>query len=262
MNRYIKIVVLLGLAAVLLVSAVACSKETASGPVASIASEPEASVALTSREIASEAPQRSISVTGSGAARAAPDIAYIQLGVDTQSLSPSEAAEENARRMNSAIAAIRELGVEEKDIRTTDYRIFVEKKYQDGKPTGEIEYHMTNQVQVTLRNLDLVGILLERVVSAEVNNIGGISFGLSDPAALQRKAREIAMADAKARAQQLAEGLGVKLGAPLQISEWAGGGPVRADVAAMELARSAAVPPVSGGELEINVQVSVSFAIE
>ncbi|MBC7262345.1 MAG: SIMPL domain-containing protein, partial [Chloroflexi bacterium] len=216
-NR-IKLVHLLGIAvvAVLLISGCSSQPAASSGGVV-VGGESALAVRAASE------PQRSLSVTGTGTATAAPDIAYVQLGVDVKSASPAEASAENAQRMDAIMAAVKELGIAEKDVRTTTFSIFAEEQMDsEGKPTGQTLYHVVNKVQITVRELDKVGALLEKAIQAGANSIDGVSFGLADPEALQREARSKAMADAQKRAQQLAEGLGVKLGQPQQISEWGG----------------------------------------
>ena len=241
-----------------------CSQDPSSGSVATTgvgAPASENALAARAADNGSE-PQRSISVTGNGIASAAPDMATITLGVDTSSKSASTAAEENSTKMNRVVAAVRDMGIPDKDIQTVDYRIFADRVFEDGKPTNEIEYRVTNQVRVTVRDLSIMGDLFGNVITADVNNLGGISFGITDSNALERDARAAAMADAKDRAQQLANGLGVELGAPIQISEYtSGGSPTRA-AAGIALEKAFAAPPIAGGEMDVNVQVSVSFAIK
>lgn len=260
-----KKILLLGLLVSLTVALGACAfgvtpreREVVPPVVNESAAAPQAQ-ALTRDD--NDGPARTISVTGVGSATTAPDIATIQLGVETRSDAPSVAAEENAAKMNNVMAAIQELGIPDKDIQTTDYSISIEPVYKDGKRTDETVYRVSNKVRVTVRDLDQVSTLLGEVVEADVNSIGGINFGVSDPEALQREARDEAMANAQAKAQQLADGLGVTLGPPQQISEWSGGTPVTPRVDAM-MERAAAAPPISTGELEVSIQVSVAFAIE
>lgn len=212
----------------------------------------------------SEPPLRVVSVTGSGTAMGTPDIAYVQLGVEVKDTSPSEAAAANADKMNAVVAAIKALGVADKDIRTANYNIWIEQVYdKEGQPTGVVYYHVVNNVIVTVRDIDKVGELLEKTVAAGANQVGGVSFSVSDPTALRREARDKAMVDAKARAAQLAEGLGFKLGRVQSVSEYAGEQPTPVRVPALvEWAGGAGAPPISGGELTITVQVSVNFEIE
>ena len=255
-NNLIRLLAVLVLAALLIAG---CSQADNGGVVPSLNTE-----GLSAKAVSSSDNPRSISVNGSGSASAAPDMATIQLGVENRSASASTAAQENTTKMNRVVAAIKGLGIEDKDIQTVDYRIYIQDKYDvQGRPTGEREYVVTNQVRVIVRDLALVGNLLEQVVSADVNTIGGITFGIEDSSALEREAREKAIANAKDRAQQLATGLGITVGAPLQVSEYTSGSPVARTAVMMEkVAYDAVAPSISGGELEVNVQVSVSFGIE
>jgi uncharacterized protein YggE len=90
------------------------------------------------------------------------------------------------------------------------------------QPTGENRCHVIHQVRVRVRDLTATGALLQKALEAGANNFGGISFGVDDIAALQSEARDIASADAKAKAEQPATSMGVKLGAPRQVSELGG----------------------------------------
>lgn len=234
----------------------ACSSPTAT-PLSGVSSV----AALSSGQ--SEAQPRVVTVTGSGTAMGTPDIAYVQLGVEIKDTSPSEAAAANADKMNAVVSAIKALGVADKDIRTANYNIWIEQVYdKEGQPTGVVYYHVVNNVVVTVRDIHKVGELLEKAVVAGVNQVGGVSFSVSDPTALQREARDKAMADAKARAAQLAEGLGFKLGRVQSVSEYASEAPTPVPARAAYEYVSVAAPPISGGELTITVQVSVSFEIE
>ncbi len=256
-RNLVHVIAVLAVAALLIAG---CSQASEGGIASSLESQSLSAKAATSVEN-----PRSISVSGSGSASAAPDMATIQLGVQSRSASASTAAQDNTAKMNNVIAAIKGLGIEDKDIQTVDYRIYLENKYDaNGRPTGEREYVVSNQVRVIVRDLDLVGSLLEQAVTADVNTVGGITFGIEDPSALEREAREKAIANAKDRAQQLAAGLGITVGAPLQVSEYTSGSPVARPTMAMEKAAydMAAAPAIEGGELEITVNVSVSFGIE
>lgn len=255
-NNLITIVAVLALAALLIVG---CGQADSGGILPSVERD-----ALSAKAAASAENPRSISVNGSGSASAAPDMATIQLGVESRSPSASTAAQDNTAKMNNVIAKIKGLGIEDKDIQTVDYRIYIQEKYDvNGRPTGEREYVVTNQVRVKVRNLELVGTLLEQAITADVNSVGGITFGIEDTAALEKQAREKAIANAKERAQQLATGLGITVGAPLQVSEYTSGTPVARNTVAMEkVALDSAAPTIAGGELEITVNVSVSFGIE
>lgn len=255
-NRFKYLVLAAALVAVLALAG--CSGETG------VSSGSAVSALRSAAETGATPSPRTISVTGTGKAIAAPDIAYITVGVDTKSSSAIVAAEENNQKMNGVVAAIKGLGIEDKDIQTVNYNIYVEQEYdREGKPTGERQYRVVNEVRVRVRNLDNVGKLLEQAVVAGANTVGNISFSLSDPAALQKQARDAAIADARERAQQLAAGLDVKLGPAQQVSEW--GGEVPASTmyeSRVRVEQAMAAPSISGGELSVSVQVAVTFAIE
>ncbi|MGQ9585073.1 MAG: SIMPL domain-containing protein [Anaerolineae bacterium] len=209
---------------------------------------------------------RLLNVNGTGIATAAPDIVYVELGVDVKSTSASEAVAQSTDLMTRVMEAIKALEVEDKDIRTVAYNIWVEDEFdKEGKPTGRRIYHVVNRVQVTLRNLEKVGTLLEDALEAGANTVGGIRFSVEDPTALQHQARDAAIANARAKAEQLAKGLGVTLGEPYSISEYSGGGvPVeRVMLEAPRFAAGEAAPvPVSPGELSITVEISVAWSIQ
>lgn len=210
---------------------------------------------------APDAPPRSILVVGSGKVTARPDMATIQVGVETRSESAETAANDNAQRMNAVLAALKNAGIADKDIQTTNYSIYTDQQRgPNGEPLKPIEYVVSNTVRVVVRDLEKVGEVLDVTVSAGANQVYGISFGVADPGKLQIQAEESALDDAKARAQALAARAGVQLGEMLSISENISSPPpiIMGRDAAMAAPVAA---PVQPGELEFNVQVQVVYAI-
>lgn len=208
---------------------------------------------------------RTISVVGNGIAYGAPNIATLQIGVQTRSTDASQAVEGNNQKMNAIVAAIKGLGIEDKDIQTTNFSVYPQQDYdpQTGQPRETVTYVVDNTVSVVVRDLGQVGQVLTTATGAGANSIYGISFGVSDPAQLEAEAREKAMADAKARAEQLARVAGVTLDVPLSISEYIGGGPIpfAVDQFAAE-GRGGGSVPVSTGQLQVNMQVNVTYIIK
>jgi len=205
-----------------------------------------------------------ISVTGSGVAYGKPDIAIAQIGVQTRDENPGRAVSENTEKMNAVIAALKELGVEEKDIQTSNFSVYAQQNYDtNGAPT-DYTYVADNTVSVTIRNLSKVGDALGRAVAAGANSIYGVSFTVSDQSALEAEARDKAMADAKARAEQLAAAAGVTLDQPMNISEYSyGPAPMAAAVRSFGVGGGGAGPvPVSTGQIQVNLQVSVTYIIK
>jgi hypothetical protein len=123
------------------------------------------------------------------------------------------------------------------------------------------QYRVSNMANVTVRDLDSVGDVLDAVIEAGANNIWGVNFGLEDPAAAQAEARSKAIDDAEARAEALAELSDVELGPVMSISEVVGGGIAPMPMMAAERAASGA-GPISPGEVEVSYQVQVAYFIE
>lgn len=212
-------------------------------------------------------PAQSITVVGQGSTRIKPDIARISIGVETLAETVKEAVQQNESQMTAILAALKASGIAEKDIQTTNYSIYFERPPEmpvSTEPSTEkakIQYRVSNMVNVTVRDLDKVGDVLDAVIEAGANNIWGVSFSLEDPKDAQAEARAKAIADAEARAKALAELSGVTLGPVLSVSEVIGGGVIPVPVAVAERAAVAGGGPISPGELEITYQVQVSYFI-
>lgn len=203
---------------------------------------------------------RTITAVGTGSASASPDVATAQIGVETQSASPEEATRENEERMKAVLEALGAAGVDEKDIHTAYYNLWAEQRYdpEKGQPTGEYIYHVSNSLSVKIRALSEVGAILSEAVEAGANNISGVAFSIEDTSALEIEAREKAVADAKARAESLAQLSGVELGEVVLVSEVIGG-PVPV---VMERAMGGGGVSIEPGQLEVSMQVQMSFAIQ
>ncbi len=198
-----------------------------------------------------------ITVNGSGTAYGAPDTAVLDLGMNFYHANVSEGMAVVDEAMQAIRAALLEAGVEESDIRTTGLSVWREQQFdRDGQPTND-RYNIWHNYNVTVRDPDAVGAVINAAVAAGANNIGGISFTIADPSALEREAREEAIADARARAEHLAELTGVALGELVAVTEGFQGG--------MPMVRSAAFDMGAGGiatgELAITVNVTVTFGL-
>ena len=164
-----------------------------------------------------------MAMTGHGEMRATPDMAQVTAGVTTSAPTAASALAANTARMSVVFAAIKKLGVADKDIQTTNFS--VSPQYTNGgnnEPSRLTGYQVNNEVSVRLEDVTRLGGALDALVSAGANQMNGISFDIRQPAPLLEKARIQAIADARARAQTYAKAAGVTLGAILSISE--GGG--------------------------------------
>lgn len=223
------------------------------------ANTPAAEAAPLAAQTGNESFPRTISVNGSGTASAAPDVAYITLGVETIDPDPARVVDESTTKMEAVLAALKDLGIAEADIQTVNYSLWIEQVHdREGLPTGETRYHLVHQVRVKVTDLTKTGQVLQAALKAGANTVAGVEFTIADATALQQQARDKAMASARAKAEQLAAGFGVKLGAVRSINEFTGATPV--PVALSEGMGGGGVP-VQGGTFNITVEVQVTFDI-
>ena len=205
-----------------------------------------------------------ISVSGEGKVSAVPDIASLSFGVQTGRQKTAQAAMEKlSEDMNAVMEAVKETGVEEKDIRTESLRLFPAYDWNEGMqiPRG---FEANQSLRVKVRDLDKVGEVLSAATNAGVNQAGGVSFTIDEPEELQREAREKAIDDAKKKAKELARDLGVTLGDLKGFNE--GGSPMpmyRGDYAMMEggIGGGGGAPPMPAGEQEVQVNVNLTYEV-
>jgi uncharacterized protein YggE len=212
------------------------------------------------------APDTGISVLGSGIVLAQPNVAHITLGVEVFDPSLSTAQAQAAQRMDAVIGRLKAHGLTDDDIRTVAYNITPQ--YDTGRdPSSTVlrGYTVQNLVDARVTNVNDLGPIIDDVVAAGASRVYGISFESDNMAALKAQARDQAMADARAKAEQLARGAGVSVGRPLAIQESDTGGvtPVRQQAVPAAAASAAAPPtPIQPGELQVQTTVRVVFAIQ
>jgi uncharacterized protein YggE len=209
--------------------------------------------------------EREITVVGVGRVNLVPNVAKISVGAETRASTVSEAKDQVDRQMEAIAVALEELGIDEKDIQTAHYSIYYEQEsYQPfsreegaaAEPQGV--YRVSSMLEVTVRNVERAGEVLDGVVAAGANQVYGVSFTVSDDQKWQSEAREKAMADARSRAGELAGLAGAELGDVLSISEVIGGGVVMA-YAERAMGGGGGIAP---GEMEMTTQVQVTFALQ
>lgn len=218
---------------------------------------------LTGTASAQNAPANSITVDGFGQAFGAPDVAYLQLGVQVTDTDVTAAFNRANELMTAVISALTEQGIAPNDIQTTGLYMYPETAYdpQTGAPTDRITYRVGNSVDVTIRDVSKIGEVVSAGVNAGANNINSLNFGIADAAALEREARTAAVADAKDRAAQLAEALGLTLGDPIIVVEsFTSSDPPVLYERAQAMGGSGNVP-IQQGQLNVNIQVTVTFSI-
>ena len=210
---------------------------------------------------------RTLSVSGSGEALLAPDIAYIYVGVHTEDPTAAEAVEQNTSDTETLIQAIRDFGIDPNDIRTTNFSIYPMDRFDPstGMPSGEKVYAVDNTVYVTVRDLTKLGDLLDTAVQAGANNINSVQFDVAEKDDALQEARAEAVEDARTQAQALAQAAGLSLGEiqsisffdaqPYPLFDGKGGDGYAAESAAAAI-------PIQPGQLTFTVNVTVTYALK
>ena len=203
-----------------------------------------------------------LSASGTGSASTDPDVVDIQLGVDTLDSDLAEAVDQNTVKMNAILAVFAKMGVADKDIQTTNYNLWVEEVYdQSGQSTGEKRFHVSNTVNVRLRDLTKIGTLIEEATSAGVNNVFGINFGVADTTELEQAALDNAIDNAQGKAAWMASKMEANLGPVVNVIE--GGlysSPMPMAAENMGEGGGGEVP-ISQGQFSMTAQVQVSYEL-
>ncbi|MEK7510844.1 MAG: SIMPL domain-containing protein [Patescibacteria group bacterium] len=222
-------------------------------------------------------PYNTITVTGTGEAVVIPDIAQIDFTVTENASTVGEAQTKSTERVDAALDAVKQLGIEEKDIKTTYYAVNPRYEYSNqtcgygmpcppsGPPTI-VGYEVAQSIQMKVRDTAKAGQVLEVLGSLGVQNISGPHFTVDDEDAVKGEAREEAIKEAREKAKELAKQLGVRLGRTVSFYENEGGYPMPYGKgggmdAAMETRVSAVAPTLPMGENETSVSVSVTYEI-
>lgn len=211
----------------------------------------------------------SISIEGRGEVRAAPDMATVNSGVTTQGATAREALDANTAAMNELIAALKDAGIEARDIQTSGFSVNPNYVYSDARdelgyslPPRINGYQVSNSVTVQVRDLADLGSILDTSVTVGANTVNGVSFSVADPSDLLNQARRLAFADARTKAELYVDAARARLGDLESITERqdfsASPYPMyaRADMAA------AAPVPVEAGELSFAITVNVEWDLE
>jgi uncharacterized protein YggE len=213
-------------------------------------------------QVATSTQQRTISVNGTGQVTLTPDVAYIYIGVHSQSADVSEALNENNTKAQAVSSSLQELGIDQKDIQTSGFNIYPQQQYSpDGTLTGTT-YNVDNTVYVTVRDLQLLGRLLETVVQTGANSINGITFDVMDKSKALTDARKLAIDSARSQASEIAQAAGVTLGELQTINVYSSNPPVPMyegrGGAAMDAAASV---PIAAGQIILRVEVNAIYSM-
>jgi uncharacterized protein YggE len=202
-----------------------------------------------------------IVVSGTGRVAVEPDIAELRLGVAVSRGSVEVARAAAAEAMTAILGAVVAAGVATRDVRTTLLSVQPRYDYRDGSAPNLVGYDLANIVEVTVRELASLGAVVDAALTAGATSLDGLSFRVEDPREAERAARLAAVAEARSRAEILAEAAGVTIAGVADIVE--GGPPPSWPVPMAKMLRASADAgtPVEAGTTEISVTVTVTFRI-
>jgi len=212
----------------------------------------------------STTPEHTISVSGTGKVVLSPDLADLRLGVSATAGSVKAARESAAQRMTAVIAALKALGIDDKDIQTTTLSLQPTYDYSaNTNPPRITGYTLSNAVAVTVRDLSKLGDAIDNSLAAGANSLDSVGFRVSDQAAAEKQARQSAMTEAQAKAKTLADAASVSISGVASIAEQVAPVPYPVYYGAMAGAPAAkdAATPVEAGTNEITVTVTVVYLI-
>ena len=201
-----------------------------------------------------------LTVTGNGKVTVVPDVARVYLGVTLTRPTVKEARNAAAAAMTDVIAAIKGLGVADADIQTTGLSLSA--RYAENSSTKIVGYIISEQVQVTVRDLDKAGDVVDAATAKGATDVNGISFELADPAKAQDDARAAAVAAARVSAQAMASAAHVTLGAVVSISDSSAPTPIYYGAAAGAAPMADVKTPVQPGTQDVPATVTVVFEID
>ena len=204
-------------------------------------------------------------VMGEGKTMVTPDIVLLSLGVEAEAKTVAQAQRDAAEAMDGVMKVLKANGVADKDIQTQRFSIDTVRKWIDDEQRYiTLSYRVTNIVVAKIRQIDKAGSVIDAVAEAggDLTRINDINFSIDDPTPYYKEARAKAIEDAMAKAEQMADSAGIKLGKLSYISEST---PVSPVVVRDTLFKAEGAAPsatsISAGELEIQVTVQMVYAI-
>lgn len=204
-----------------------------------------------------------VSVSGHGQVNVPPDTASVTIGVDIIKPTLSEAQSEAASQASALIEALKGAGIAPEDIQTSYFSVNLLRDYsENADPTVITGFEVMNQLQVTVRNTDTLGDLLDTAVNAGANSIYGVTFYVDDQTAAASEARVKAVEDARTKAEELASAAGMTLGPVVAIAE--GTVPIVSPMYARGgggMAMDAAATPMEAGSTTVAVDVQVTYEL-
>lgn len=206
----------------------------------------------------------SISVSGQYSMDISPDIAYVTMSVETKEKEAKDAQSKNAHNMQNVYKKLKEIGIADKDIKTTNYRIYPNYDWTEAKGQVLTGYTVSNQINIKTKDLKKVSSILDSTVIEGINKVSSVSFGLSDEVRTKEynNALKEAVKSAQSKAEAIASVHGIKLDKPFQIVEGGGDSSYNYRVYAdMNMAESKqmAPTPINPGDVKVSASVQVVY---
>jgi len=203
-------------------------------------------------------------VSGTGKVYAKPDIGVADLAISVQGATSSTAQDEANKKSKTVIEYLKNAGIKSDDIKTSGYNIYPQYDYNNGRSRIS-GYQVTQSLTIKIRDLDKVNTIIDGVVDAGVNQVSSVRFEIDEPEKLQAEARAKAIAEAKGKAEELADQLGIRLGGIVNFYESSnyypqigyserGGGE-------MMKTQSVSAPELPPGQNEISISVTITYQI-
>ncbi len=203
-----------------------------------------------------------ITVVGEGTVSIQPDVAVANIGVEVSGKSVLEATAQNREILQAVLDSLMEAGVAEKDIQTAGFSVYSERYGPSGPLSDdEINYRVSNNVRVKIRDLESVGPVLDAAIEAGANNIFGVDFLLEDSSDAELQAREKAIQNAQERAHSIADLSGLELGSIISVSEVIGSSGLFTGISVKMADGVGGNGTVMPGELDISYQLQVTYGI-
>jgi hypothetical protein len=202
-----------------------------------------------------------IVIDGDGKVTGEPTLAEVSVGMYSDGRDVTEVQMANSKKVNAIIAALKGLGIASADMQTNNYSIAPKFDYKDGAQ-NVIGYVVSQNLSVKVRDLSRVGAVVAKAGELGANQVNGVTFTIDDPTVQKQQARMMAIEDAKKKAEELANALGVKIVRVASFSESSTQPPAFPYAyRALDAAAAAPIPEIQTGTLDVQSRVSVTFEI-
>lgn len=215
-------------------------------------------------EAGPDAPRSTMVISATGTASSAPDQASITIGVEGLGLTAEEAMRDNTQKMTAVVKTMEGLGVEREDLATSGLSLNPRYDYKNNAAPRITGYQVSNQMTLTIDDIDALGGILDEIVGAGANTIQSITFDVADRSMLEQEARRLAAEAVKTKADDYAQALGTDILGIVSVSENAGHYPIQRSEMMMMKASSDSVGgpvPIAAGDVDVRVELNVTYEL-